>query len=83
MAFSNQTPTNWGCIVATVIAVPLALFVFLADMMAGGGCEGRPDPCEPDYSDKWLMLGGLAIGALLFAKAVNVIIAGSRRWRRD
>jgi len=75
MAYSDERPTNWGCIVATPLAVLGALFVMLYDMMAGGGCEGETDTCVPDYSDKWMMLGGLAIGTMVLAKSVN--------WLRD
>jgi hypothetical protein len=79
MAFSDDKPANWGCIVAAVIIVPLALFEFMVASMGGGGCEGAPQPCEGDYSVMWMVLGGLVIAGVLIAYATNALL----RWIRE
>lgn len=81
MAFSGDQLPNWGCIVAAVIVVPLAFFVFLIASMGGGGCEGAPEPCEGDYTPMWIMMAGLAASGLLLSKAINVLMRWARRRR--
>ena len=78
MAFSDEKPTNWGCIAAAFIVVPLALFEFTIASMGGGGCEGAPEPCEADYTVMWLVFAGLVIVGVLMALVINAGL----RWMR-
>ena len=74
MAFSDSTQTNWGCILSAIISVPIGLFIFLIGSLSGGGCEGRDQPCDGDYTPMWAMLGVLLIAGALLAKLVNFVI---------
>ena len=75
MPFSEQRFTNWGCMGAMVVTIPLFFFVFIIGSMSGGGCEGAPEPCEGDYTPMWLIFGALLVIGLVLAKLINLIIA--------
>lgn len=83
MGFSEQRSTNWGCVAAAIIVIPLALVIFLIGSMGGGGCEGAPDPCEGDYTPMWMMLGGLLLAGLVIAKIINLTVAWFRNRSSD
>ena len=60
---------------------PVALIVFGAGMIGGGGCEGREPPCVGDYTPVWIMMGAVVAVSLGLAFAINVLIAKVRFWR--
>ena len=74
MAFTDRKLTNWGCMLSAIIAVPVAFFIFLIGSMSGGGCEGRPQPCEGDYTPMWIMLGALLATSALLATLINFVV---------
>ena len=78
MAFSDRKATNWGCILGAVIAVPVGFFIFVIGAMGGGGCEGRPLPCDGDYTPMWLMLGTLLVASILLATLINFVVSRMR-----
>lgn len=82
MAFADPPQTRWGCIVATIVVVPLALFVFLIGSMGGGGCEGMPHPCEGDYTPMYLMLGGLIVFGVTLSYFINIGLKKLRQRKR-
>jgi len=83
MAFSDQRPTNVGCIVAAIIMIPLAFVVFIAGSMSGGGCEGAPAPCEGDYTPMWMEMAGLVVAGFILAKSINALVSWASTNRRD
>lgn len=80
MGFEKR-PTNWGCLTATVLMTPVALIVFGAGMMGGGGCEGREPPCVGDYTPVWIMMGIVVAIAIGLAFIINLLIAKVRSSR--
>ena len=76
MSFKDEKRTNWGCIAALLVFVPLAL---LELMFAGGACEGVPQPCRASHTLMWEILGGLFIVSLVLAVVVNTVV----RWLRN
>lgn len=80
MAYSHRAPTNWGGIVATVLAVPVGLIWTFVEIVGGAmGCEGNTGPCGPRLLP---LLGGIAVivlVAFVFGRVLNRLIA---RWRR-
>ncbi|WP_287004744.1 hypothetical protein [Sphingobium sp.] len=49
--------------------------VFGGLMFGGGGCEGRPSPCQPDYTHVWIVMGSLIVGLATLAWLINRAIA--------
>ena len=75
MAFSDSTQTNWGCILSAIISVPIGLAILVIGSMGGGGCEGRVQPCEGDYTPMWAMFGILLIASVLLSTLINLVAA--------
>lgn len=68
---------KWGCRAALVVALIGAatiLVIFGGLMMAGGGCEGRPQPCVGRYRDVWLILVATGLGFTLVGWAVFALV---------
>jgi hypothetical protein len=80
MSYARRS-TNWGCLTAFVLMSPVALIVFTASIMGGGGCEGREPPCVGDYTPMWIMLGAVVAVAIGLAFCINLLIAKVRSWR--
>jgi hypothetical protein len=77
----KKRPTNWGCLTSIVLMTPVALLVFGAGMMGGGGCEGREPPCVGDYAPVWNMMAAVIAIATGLALLINLIVAKVRSWR--
>ncbi|GAM06031.1 hypothetical protein [Novosphingobium sp. MBES04] len=77
MSYASR-PTNWGCLTAFLLMAPVALIVFTAGIMGGGGCEGREPPCVGDYTPMWIMMAAVVAVAIGLAFFVNLIIAKVR-----
>ncbi len=77
----EKRPTNWGCLSSIVVMTPVALIVFGAGMMGGGGCEGREPPCAGNYTPVWIMMGVVVAVAVGLAFCINLLIAKVRSWR--
>lgn len=79
MSYSDRTLTNWGGIVATVLAVPIGLIWMFVEIVGGTmGCEGNTGPCGPRLLP---LLGGIAVivlAAFVLGRVLNRLIA---RWR--
>lgn len=77
MAFSNDRRFNWGCLVSAILGVVVLPTLFGGLMIGGGGCEGRPSPCDGDFTHAWIIMGlaiaGLAIGGWLINKLIAAI----------
>lgn len=76
---------NWG----VVASIPLlligffaAFIMFVGSVMGGGGCEGQPSPCRPDFGHMWTMLGVILFSTGLFTvvsyKIVNNVVKKHR-----
>lgn len=76
----QKRPTNWGCLVSIVLMTPVALIVFGAGMMGGGGCEGREAPCVGDYTPVWMMMGAVIAIAIGLTLLINLLVAKARDW---
>ncbi|MFB9051015.1 hypothetical protein ACFFV8_20105 [Sphingobium indicum] len=76
---------NWG-VVASIPILLIGLFtafvIFVGSVMGGGGCEGRPSPCNPDFGHMWTMLAAILILSGLFTvisyKTVNNFVKKRR-----
>lgn len=80
MAFTDDRPPTWGCILGPALIGPLAFIWFLTGVMGGGGCEGDPDPdCVGDYTSLWIGMALLAIAGLGISLAINRFL----KWRFD
>ena len=95
MAFTDDRPSRWGCVVGPALISPLAFFWLLVGAMGGGGCEGDlgssrvlsargcegdPDPnCVGDYTPTWIGVAVLAVVALGIALGINRFL----KWRFD
>ncbi|MDR6790233.1 heme/copper-type cytochrome/quinol oxidase subunit 2 [Sphingomonas sp. BE138] len=77
----EKRPINWGCLTSMVLMTPIALIVFGAGMMGGGGCEGREPPCVGDYTPVWVMMGMVVAVAIGLAFLINLLAAKIRSWR--
>ncbi len=77
----EKRPINWGCLASIVLTTPVALIVFVAGMMGGGGCEGREPPCVGDYTPVWIMMGAVVMVAIGLAFFINLLTAKVRSWR--
>ena len=80
MAFTDDRPSRWGCVVGPALMSPLAFLWLLVGAMGGGGCEGDPDPnCVGDYIPMWIGIAVLAVVALGIALSINRFL----KWRFD
>jgi hypothetical protein len=76
---------NWGmvAIIPVLLTGLFAAFVmFVGSVMGGGGCEGRPSPCHPDFKYMWAMLSFILFLTVLAAvgayKIVNNLVRRHR-----
>ena len=79
MAYRDRPKSNWGAIVATVVAVPAGLLWVFVEMVGGTmGCEGNAGPCGPGLLR---LLGGIAIisiAGVILGRLLNRIIERGR-----
>lgn len=76
---------NWG-IVASIPILLIGFFaafvMFVGSVLGGGGCEGRPSPCDPDFSHMWTMLAAILFLTALFTLITYKTANGFVRKRR-
>jgi hypothetical protein len=82
MAFSNDRRFNWGCLVSVILGVILLPTLFGGLMIGGGGCEGRPSPCDGDFTRVWIIMGLVIAGLAIVGWLINKLIAAISRARR-
>jgi len=51
-------------------------------MIGGGGCEGRPSPCDGDFTRVWIIMGLAIAGLAIVGWLINKLIAAISRARR-
>jgi hypothetical protein len=74
---------NWGCLVAAALGAPALFFIFLGGMLGGGGCEGREEPCTPDYSRMWLGIVTVVAIAAALAWGINRLVVRIQSRKAD
>jgi hypothetical protein len=82
MAFSNDRRFNWGCLDSAILGVIVLPTLFGGLMIGGGGCEGRPSPCEGDFTHVWIIMGLAIAGLAIVGWLLNKLIALISRVRR-
>lgn len=75
MVFSNDRRSNLGCLASALIGAVALPTIFGGLMFGGGGCEGRPSSCQPDYTHIWIIMGSLVVGLAALAWLINRAIA--------
>jgi len=75
VAFSVGRRINWGCLASVLIGAVTLPTVFGGLMFGGGGCEGRPSPCQSDYTHVWIVMGLLVVGLAALAWLINRAIS--------
>lgn len=79
MAFSDHRRFNWGCLASAILGVIVLPTLFGGLMIGGGGCEGRPSPCDGDYTHVWIIMSLAVAGLALLGWLINKLIATARR----
>jgi hypothetical protein len=75
MAFTDDRPPKWGCLIGPLLMSPFAFLWFLAGAMGGGGCEGDPNPnCVGDYTPMWIGLTVIGLAVIIIALGVNRLL---------
>ena len=75
MAFSDGGRINWGCLASALIGAVTLPTVFGGLMFGGGGCEGRPSSCMPDYTHLWVVMGFSVVGLAALVRLIDRAIA--------
>lgn len=75
MAFFDGRRINLGCLASALIGAVTLPTVFGGLMFGGGGCEGRPSPCQPDYTHVWIVMGSLIVGLAALVWLIDRVIA--------
>ncbi|MHA6768821.1 hypothetical protein [Sphingobium ummariense] len=75
MAFTNHGRFNWGCLASAILGVIVLPALFGGLMFGGGGCEGRPSPCDGDFTHVWIIMGLAIAGLAMLCWLINKLLA--------
>lgn len=75
MAFTDHDPFNWGCLVSATVGVFVLPTLLGGLMFGGGGCEGRPSPCDSDFTHVWIIMGLAIAGLAMLGWLINRLLA--------
>lgn len=71
---------------SAILGVIVLPTLFGGLMFSGGGCEGRPSPCDGDFTHVWIIMGlaipGLAMLGWLINKLLAIVLERRDKRRR-